>query len=174
MLAKRIACRAQGECAQFMKRHFSKVGVYGWPCYMHQMDLPTKNNRVNKKIKIMKPDEHLIVIALLEYAYMLNPAYNPGDSVFNKPKWHQHHRDIEPPHFKADPYAGSTIGNWTQEKILQHVKNYHNVATHAYKTEQIYPGGSHNYLSKGTFALSNSSFRKGNHQAMRMMAFPNS
>jgi hypothetical protein len=36
----------------------------------HQMDLPTKNSRMNRKIKAVKPDEHLIadpiLIALLE------------------------------------------------------------------------------------------------------------
>jgi hypothetical protein len=59
------------------------------------MDLPTKSNRMNKKIKVVKPDEHLIVdpilIALLEY--MLNPTYNPGDMLFNKPQYHQSNRD---------------------------------------------------------------------------------
>jgi hypothetical protein len=92
---------------------------------------------MNKRIKIVKPDEHLIVdpivIALLEY--MLDTAFNPGDSLFNKPTWHQHHRDIEAPHF--NPYAASAIGNWTQEKVEQHVKNYPNLATHAYKIDQI-------------------------------------
>jgi hypothetical protein len=133
------------------------------------MDLPTKNNRMNKRIKIVKPDEHLIVdpIAIALLQYVLNTAFNPGDSLFNKPTWHQHHRDIEAPHFKEDPYAASTTGNWTQEKVQQHVKNYPNLATHAYKIDQIYPGGIHQYLQKGKFALF-----KGNHQLMRKMGVP--
>ena len=81
-------------------------------------------------------------------------------------------RGHRPPHFKADPYAASTTGNWTQEKTLQHVKNFPNLATHAYKIDQIYPGGSHQYLQKGKLALSSSSFRKGNHQLMRKMGVP--
>ena len=138
------------------------------------MDLPTKNNRMNKRIKIVKPEEHLIVdpivIALLEY--MLNIAFNPGESLFNKPTWHQHHRDVAAPHFKSDPYAGTTIGNWTQDKVEQHVNNYASLATHAYKIDQIYPGGVHKYRKKGEFALSNSSFRKAQHQLMRKMGVP--
>jgi hypothetical protein len=65
------ACRAQQESASFLKRHFTKTNSYGWVCTVHQSDLTTKNVKMNKKIKLTKPEPHYIVdidlIALLEY-----------------------------------------------------------------------------------------------------------
>jgi hypothetical protein len=174
MLQKRIGIRACQESANILKRHFTEDNSYGWPVLVQQSDLPTKNHKLDKKLKIVLPEKHYIVdpvlIALMKY--LLNLKINPGETVFNHPLYGQGSRDRAWPHFKLTSYAGSTIGNWTQDKIKQYITNYPRLMTQPYSLAQIFPGGPDHYIKGGKFSLSNTSFRKAATQLHRKFGVP--
>jgi hypothetical protein len=124
--------------------HFAPVGPCalrnssGWPVPVQQSDLPTKNHKLDKKLKIVLPEKHYIadpvLIALMKY--LLNENINPGDTVFNHPTYSQGSRDRVWPHFKPISYAASTIGNWTQDKIKQYITHNDRIWTKDPKSHQ--------------------------------------